>query len=58
LLRAFARKKGRNNVTVDDLVQVITPKGRGEFISKFFFPEIYVLMSSYGLQIYVFPLLK
>ncbi|KAG2706629.1 hypothetical protein I3760_05G112400 [Carya illinoinensis] len=26
--RAFARKKGRNNVTVDDLVQVITPKGR------------------------------
>lgn len=36
LLRAFARKKGRNNVTVDDLVQVITPKGRGEFISIFF----------------------
>ncbi|XP_059445865.1 transcription and mRNA export factor ENY2-like [Corylus avellana] len=28
LCRAFARKKGRNNVTVDDLVQVITPKGR------------------------------
>ncbi|KAG7978811.1 hypothetical protein I3843_05G100400 [Carya illinoinensis] len=26
--RAFARKKGRNNVTVDDLVQVVTPKGR------------------------------
>lgn len=36
LLRAFARKKGRNNVTVDDLVQVITPKGRGGFISIFF----------------------
>lgn len=33
LLRAFARKKGRNNVTVDDLVQVVTPKGRGGFIS-------------------------
>ncbi|GMY26521.1 transcription and mRNA export factor ENY2 isoform X2 [Fagus crenata] len=28
LCRQFARKKGRNNVTVDDLVQVITPKGR------------------------------
>ncbi|PIA51144.1 hypothetical protein AQUCO_01100170v1 [Aquilegia coerulea] len=28
LCRAFARKKGRNNVTVDDLVHVITPKGR------------------------------
>ncbi|KAL4331619.1 hypothetical protein AHAS_Ahas13G0518200 [Arachis hypogaea] len=28
LCRAFAKKKGRNNVTVDDLVQVITPKGR------------------------------
>ncbi|XP_015572175.1 transcription and mRNA export factor ENY2 isoform X2 [Ricinus communis] len=28
LCRAFMRKKGRNNVTVDDLVHVITPKGR------------------------------
>ncbi|KAI5679368.1 hypothetical protein M9H77_10318 [Catharanthus roseus] len=28
LCRSFARKKGRNSVTVDDLVQVITPKGR------------------------------
>ncbi|URE29956.1 hypothetical protein MUK42_26274 [Musa troglodytarum] len=28
LCRAYARKKGRNNVTVDDLVHVITPKGR------------------------------
>ncbi|XP_008654967.1 transcription and mRNA export factor ENY2-like isoform X1 [Zea mays] len=27
-LRAYARKKGRNNVTVDDLIHVITPKGR------------------------------
>jgi len=27
--RAYARKKGRNNVTVDDLIHVITPKGRG-----------------------------
>lgn len=26
--RAFIKKKGRNNVTVDDLVRVITPKGR------------------------------
>ncbi|KAJ6754465.1 ENHANCER OF YELLOW 2 TRANSCRIPTION FACTOR [Salix purpurea] len=25
---AFIKKKGRNNVTVDDLVHVITPKGR------------------------------
>ncbi|PIN09343.1 hypothetical protein CDL12_18072 [Handroanthus impetiginosus] len=31
LCREFARKKGRNNVTVDDLINVITPKGRGEF---------------------------
>ncbi|XP_010250725.1 PREDICTED: transcription and mRNA export factor SUS1-like isoform X1 [Nelumbo nucifera] len=28
LCRAFTRKKGRHNVTVDDLVHVITPKGR------------------------------
>ncbi|RVX06727.1 Transcription and mRNA export factor ENY2 [Vitis vinifera] len=26
--RAFVKKKGRNNVTVDDLVHVIMPKGR------------------------------
>ncbi|CAK9143308.1 unnamed protein product [Ilex paraguariensis] len=28
LCRAFVKKKGRNNVTVDDLVHVVTPKGR------------------------------
>lgn len=28
LCRAFIKKKGRNNVTVDDLVHLITPKGR------------------------------
>ncbi|XP_057482318.1 transcription and mRNA export factor ENY2-like isoform X1 [Actinidia eriantha] len=28
LCRAFIKKKGRNNVNVDDLVHVITPKGR------------------------------
>ncbi|KAJ4710852.1 Transcription and mRNA export factor ENY2 [Melia azedarach] len=28
LCRAYTRKKGKNNVTVDDLVHVITPKGR------------------------------
>uniref|UniRef100_A0A2P2IP99 Transcription and mRNA export factor ENY2 n=1 Tax=Rhizophora mucronata TaxID=61149 RepID=A0A2P2IP99_RHIMU len=28
LCRAFTRKKGRNNVTVDDLIHIITPKGR------------------------------
>lgn len=27
--RAVVKKKGRNNVTVDELVHVITPKGRG-----------------------------
>uniref|UniRef100_A0A2P2K9Y7 Transcription and mRNA export factor SUS1 n=1 Tax=Rhizophora mucronata TaxID=61149 RepID=A0A2P2K9Y7_RHIMU len=27
--RALIQKKGRNNVTVDDLVHVITPEGRG-----------------------------
>ncbi|XP_024383571.1 uncharacterized protein [Physcomitrium patens] len=26
--RAFAEKKGRNNITVDELVRTITPKGR------------------------------
>jgi len=29
--RAFTRKKGRANITVDDLVRTITPKGRGVF---------------------------
>ncbi|XP_076916312.1 uncharacterized protein LOC143575966 [Bidens hawaiensis] len=28
LCRSFTKKKGRNNVTVDDLVHLITPKGR------------------------------
>ncbi|XP_062105446.1 transcription and mRNA export factor ENY2 [Humulus lupulus] len=28
LCRQFIKKKGRNNVTLDDLVHVITPKGR------------------------------
>ncbi|XP_047333079.1 transcription and mRNA export factor ENY2-like [Impatiens glandulifera] len=28
LCRAFIKKKGRNDVTVDDLIHVITPKGR------------------------------
>ncbi|XP_052198128.1 transcription and mRNA export factor ENY2 [Diospyros lotus] len=28
LCRAFIKKKGRNNVTVDDLIHLITPKGR------------------------------
>ncbi|XP_057776954.1 uncharacterized protein LOC130995618 isoform X1 [Salvia miltiorrhiza] len=28
LCREFARKKGRDNVTVDELVNFITPKGR------------------------------
>lgn len=32
--RAFTKKKGRNNVTVDELVHLITPKGRGEEPSK------------------------
>uniref|UniRef100_A0A0D9V9L4 Transcription and mRNA export factor ENY2 n=1 Tax=Leersia perrieri TaxID=77586 RepID=A0A0D9V9L4_9ORYZ len=31
LCRAYARKKGRSNVTVDDLIHVITPKGREGF---------------------------
>ncbi|KAJ8634205.1 hypothetical protein MRB53_027541 [Persea americana] len=28
LCRAFTKNKGRNNVTVDELVHLITPKGR------------------------------
>lgn len=35
--RAYARKKGRNNVTVDDLIHVITPKGRGKFFAIWHF---------------------
>lgn len=35
------KKKGRNNVTVDDLVHVIMPKGRGK-ISFFYFFIIYL----------------
>ncbi|KAF6150079.1 hypothetical protein GIB67_002861 [Kingdonia uniflora] len=31
ICRAFVRKKGRNNVNVDDLIQVMAPKGRGEW---------------------------
>ncbi|KAF2316420.1 hypothetical protein GH714_041761 [Hevea brasiliensis] len=33
LCRAFIKKKGRSNVTVDDLVHVITPKGRATVFS-------------------------
>ncbi|CAA3029984.1 transcription and mRNA export factor SUS1, partial [Olea europaea subsp. europaea] len=32
LCRAHARNKGRKSVSVDDLVHVITPKGRGSFV--------------------------
>ncbi|KAE8728957.1 Detected protein of confused Function [Hibiscus syriacus] len=28
MIMAYIKKKGRNNVTVDDLVHLITPKGR------------------------------
>lgn len=33
--RAFTRKKGRANITLDELVRSITPKGRGAFISQY-----------------------
>ncbi|XP_027352768.1 transcription and mRNA export factor ENY2 isoform X1 [Abrus precatorius] len=36
LCRDVVKKKGRNNVTVDELVHVITPKGR-ENLSNLFF---------------------
>ncbi|KAH6798753.1 transcription/mRNA export factor [Perilla frutescens var. frutescens] len=29
LCREFTRKKGRNDVTVDELINVMTPRGRG-----------------------------
>lgn len=32
LTMEFARNKGRDNVTLDDLVNVLTPKGRGGFL--------------------------
>ena len=32
---AYIKKKGRNSVTVDDLVHLTTPKGRGK---NLFFP--------------------
>ncbi|KAB5516291.1 hypothetical protein DKX38_026939 [Salix brachista] len=41
--RAFIKKKGSNNVTVDDLVHVITPKGRGGGSSV---SEVYLLLST------------
>lgn len=34
-VRAFTRKKGRSNITVDELVRTITPKGRGANASPF-----------------------
>lgn len=42
--RAFVKKKGRNNVTVDDLVHVIMPKGRGK---NSFFPFLYCSCGNY-----------
>ncbi|XVF57784.1 hypothetical protein PTKIN_Ptkin07bG0009900 [Pterospermum kingtungense] len=36
LCRAYIKKKGRNNVTVDELVLLITPKGRGNLLVKSF----------------------
>ncbi|KAA8548234.1 hypothetical protein F0562_004505 [Nyssa sinensis] len=48
LCRAFIKKKGRNNVTVDDLVHVITPKGRGkEGLLSFFFSVILLIVCNY-----------
>jgi hypothetical protein len=41
--RAFIKKKGKNNVTVDDLIHVITPKGRGRGSSV---SEVYLLLSA------------
>jgi hypothetical protein len=41
--RAFIKKKGKNNVTVDDLIHVITPKGRGRGSSV---SEVYLLLST------------
>ncbi|KAL8474866.1 hypothetical protein ACS0TY_031328 [Phlomoides rotata] len=35
LCRAFVKKNGRDNVTVDDLVRAITPKGRGTLFQFF-----------------------
>ena len=29
IIREFVKKKGRNNVSVDDLIHLITSKGRG-----------------------------
>nr|GMC50848.1 transcription and mRNA export factor SUS1-like [Ipomoea batatas] len=40
LCRAFIKKKGRNNVTVDDLIQVITPKGRASIPEILFKAEL------------------
>lgn len=55
--RQFIKKKGRNNVTVDDLVHVITPKGRGKNYDPFFLNffnihmdelETFVFLGVYG----------
>lgn len=51
--RAYAKKKGRNNVTVDDLVHVITPKGRGESSLLNLFILLFEIVSS-NLQLLMF----
>lgn len=46
LFRAFVKKNGRDNVTVDDLVRAITPKGRGNKRTHRFFFVIFNMVST------------
>jgi hypothetical protein len=43
-------KKGRNNVTVDDLIHVITPKGRGR---RFYLPIISLLLQRLAIALHI-----
>ena len=44
------KKKGRNNVTVDDLVNVIMPKGRGKIS---FFPIFIIYLTTIFMYLFI-----
>jgi hypothetical protein len=54
--RAFTRKKGRANITVDDLVRTITPKGRG-MVALSANPSVYLFLNFRLLVSQLFPCL-
>ncbi|KAK1393780.1 hypothetical protein POM88_012836 [Heracleum sosnowskyi] len=50
IIRSFARDKGRNNVTVDDLVHEITLKGRGVRLSRMIYISSYSSWLSFTIR--------